>query len=68
MSARDEGQCGEHLFDVDVRTGSYTGIKYMNGYMLGLGRSFGLAMTTTATLLNLVKLRTAISLDQLVYK
>ena len=52
----------------DVRTGSYTEIEYMNGYLLGLGRSFGLPMTTTATLLNLVKLRTAIPLDRLIYK
>jgi len=52
----------------DIRTGSYTEIEYMNGYLLGLGRSFGLPMTTTATLLNLVKLRSAIPLDRLVYK
>jgi len=52
----------------DIRTGSYTEIEYMNGYLLGLGRSFGLPMTTTATLLNLVKLRTAIPLDRLIYK
>ena len=52
----------------DVRTGSYTEIEYMNGYMLELSRSFGLPMTTTATLLNLVKLRTAIPLDRLIYK
>jgi 2-dehydropantoate 2-reductase len=52
----------------DVRSGSYTEIEYMNGYLLGLGRSFGLPMTTTATLLNLVKLRSAIPLDRLVYK
>ena len=52
----------------DVRSGSYTEIEYMNGYLLGLGRSLGLPMTTTATLLNLVKLRSAIPLDRLVYK
>jgi 2-dehydropantoate 2-reductase len=52
----------------DVRSGSYTEIDYMNGYLVGLGRSFGLPMTTTTTLLNLVKLRTAIPLDRLVYK
>ena len=43
----------------DVRTGSY--IEYMN-------RWFGLPIMTTATLLNLVKLRTTIPLDHLVYK
>lgn len=51
----------------DVRTGSYTEIDFMNGYLLGLGRSFNLPMTTTATLLNLIKMRTTIPLDRLVY-
>jgi len=51
----------------DMRSGSYTEIEYMNGYLLGLGRSFGLPMTTTATLLNLVKLRSAIPLDRIIY-
>jgi 2-dehydropantoate 2-reductase len=49
----------------DIRSGSYTEINYMNGYLVGLGRSFGLQMTTTRTLLNLVKLRTAIPLDRI---
>ncbi|KAI0257200.1 ketopantoate reductase PanE/ApbA C terminal-domain-containing protein [Lactifluus subvellereus] len=52
----------------DVRAGSYTEVEYMNGYLVGLGRSFGLPMTTTTTLLNLVKLRTSIPLDRLIYK
>jgi 2-dehydropantoate 2-reductase len=52
----------------DIRAGSYTEINYMNGYLMGLGRSFDLPMVTTATLLNLIKLRTAIPLDGLVYK
>jgi 2-dehydropantoate 2-reductase len=52
----------------DVRSGSYTEIDYMNGYLVGLGNSFSLPMTTTTTLLNLIKLRTAIPLDRLVYK
>lgn len=52
----------------DIRLGSYTEVDYMNGYLLGLGRSFGLPMTATTTLLNLVKLRTAISLDRIMYK
>ena len=52
----------------DVRSGSYTEVDYMNGYLIGLGRSFGLPMTTTTTLLNLVKLRTTIPLDRIVYK
>jgi 2-dehydropantoate 2-reductase len=52
----------------DVRVGSHTEIDYMNGYLVGLGRSFNLPMTTTATLLNLIKLRTALPLDRMVYK
>jgi 2-dehydropantoate 2-reductase len=52
----------------DVQSGSHTEIDYMNGYLMGLGRSFGLPMTTTATLLNLVKLKTALPLDRLFYK
>ena len=52
----------------DVRSGNYTEIDYMNGYLVRLGRSFGLPMTTTTTLLNLVQLRTTIPLDRLVYK
>jgi len=52
----------------DVRVGSYTEIDYMNGYLIGLARPFGLPMITTTTLLNLVKLRISIPLDRLVYK
>jgi 2-dehydropantoate 2-reductase len=52
----------------DVQVGSYTEIDFMNGYLLGLGRSYGLPMTTTGTLLNLVKMRTTIPLDRLIYK
>lgn len=50
----------------DIRSGSYTEIDFMNGYLVGLGQSFGLPMTTTTTLMNLIKLRTAIPLDRLV--
>ncbi|KAH9178776.1 ketopantoate reductase PanE/ApbA C terminal-domain-containing protein [Lactarius sanguifluus] len=52
----------------DVRSGSYTEIDYMAGYLVGLGRSFNLPMSTTTTLLNLIKLRTTIPLDCLTYK
>ncbi len=52
----------------DVRKGSYTEVNYMAGYLVGLGRHFGLPMCTTTTLLNLVKLRTTIPLDRLTYK
>jgi 2-dehydropantoate 2-reductase len=52
----------------DIQSGNYTEIEYMNGYLMGLGRSFGLNMSTTTTLLYLIKLRTAIPLDRLGYK
>jgi len=52
----------------DVRSGNFTEIDYTAGYLVGLGRSLGLPMITTTTLLNLVKLRTTIPLDCLSYK
>lgn len=52
----------------DIQSGSYTEVDYMAGYLVGLGRPFGLPMTTTSTLLNLIKLRTTIPLDRLTYK
>jgi 2-dehydropantoate 2-reductase len=52
----------------DIQLGSHTEINFMNGFLVGLGRPFGLTMTTTATLLNLVRLRTEIPLDRLVHK
>lgn len=52
----------------DIQSGSYTEVEYMSGYLVGLGRPFGLPMTTTTTLLNLIKLRTTIPLDRLTYK
>ncbi|KAH9982827.1 ketopantoate reductase PanE/ApbA C terminal-domain-containing protein [Lactifluus volemus] len=51
----------------DVRAGSYTEIDYMNGYLMGLGRSFELPMATTSTLHNLIRLRSALPLDRVVY-
>ena len=52
----------------DIRVGSHTEIEYMNGYLVGLGRSLNLSMTTTTTLLNLIKLRATLPLDRMVYK
>ncbi|KAF5352393.1 hypothetical protein D9756_005942 [Leucocoprinus leucothites] len=48
----------------DVRRGSPTEIDYINGYLLELGRAHGVRMPTNATLLNLVKMRSHIPLDQ----
>lgn len=51
---------------LDVKSGSYTEIDYMNGYLSGLGNTYRVPMPTTTTLLNLIKLRTAIPLDYIV--
>ncbi|KAJ3568043.1 hypothetical protein NP233_g5972 [Leucocoprinus birnbaumii] len=48
----------------DIRHGSPTEIDYINGYLLELGKMYGVRMPTTATLLNLVKMRSHIPLDQ----
>jgi 2-dehydropantoate 2-reductase len=53
---------------LDIQKGRHTEIEYMNGYLMGLGRSFGLQMPTMTTLLHLIKLRTTIPLDRLGYK
>ena len=50
----------------DVRLGRYTEIEFMNGYLVGLGRPFGLSMLTSTILMNLIKLRSAIPVDRIV--
>ncbi|TFK77387.1 2-dehydropantoate 2-reductase [Pluteus cervinus] len=49
----------------DVRKGRPTEIDYLNGYLLRLGKTYRLPMPCNATLLNLVKMRSAIPLDQM---
>ncbi|TFK36990.1 ketopantoate reductase-like protein [Crucibulum laeve] len=49
----------------DIRRGRGTEIDYINGYLLGLGSTYRVEMPATATLLNLVKMRSAIPLDQM---
>jgi len=48
----------------DIRIGKQTEIDFVNGYLLKLGRTYRVDMPATATLLNLVKMRSAIPLDQ----
>jgi 2-dehydropantoate 2-reductase len=48
----------------DVRLGKPTEIDYINGYLLQLGKAYRADMPTNSLLLELVKLRTAIPLDQ----
>ncbi|KAI0296268.1 ketopantoate reductase PanE/ApbA C terminal-domain-containing protein [Russula brevipes] len=60
------GNISSMLSDIQVK--SHTEIDYMNGYLVGLGHSYGLPMTTTSTLLQLVKLRMSVPLDRFVNK
>ncbi|KAI0068092.1 hypothetical protein BV25DRAFT_518848 [Artomyces pyxidatus] len=48
----------------DVRGGSHTEIDFMNGYLVGIGRAYKVNMHVTATLLNLIRMRTAIPMDR----
>lgn len=48
----------------DVRHGNPTEIDYINGYLLNIGRTHKVRMPTNATLVNLVKMRGHIPLDQ----
>jgi 2-dehydropantoate 2-reductase len=48
----------------DIRKGKGTEIDFLNGYLLNLGSTYNVPMPATATLLNLVKMRTAIPLEQ----
>ncbi|KAJ3511385.1 hypothetical protein NLJ89_g4120 [Agrocybe chaxingu] len=47
----------------DVRRGRKTEIDFINGYLVGLGRTYGLDMPVNSALLNLVKLRHRMPLD-----
>jgi len=49
----------------DIRQGRPTEIQYLNGYLLKLGRSYGLKMPMTLTLQQLVEMRSKIPLDQI---
>ena len=48
----------------DIRKGRNTEIDFLNGHLLNLGATYGVPMPATATLLNLVKMRAAIPIDQ----
>lgn len=49
----------------DVRRGRSTEVEYINGYLLKLGATYNVPMPATAVLLNLVKMRSAIPVDQM---
>ncbi|TFY82082.1 hypothetical protein EWM64_g1931 [Hericium alpestre] len=47
----------------DIQKGKHTEIDFMNGHLLRMGLDYKVHMPTTATLLNLIKMREAIPLD-----
>lgn len=49
----------------DIRTGRSTEVDFINGYLLKLGNTYRVQMPATAMLLNLVKMRSSIPLDQI---
>ncbi|KAG6814133.1 hypothetical protein H0H92_002128 [Tricholoma furcatifolium] len=49
----------------DVRRGRKTEVEYINGYLLKLGSTYHIKMPATTTLLDLVKMRSAIPIDQI---
>ncbi|KAG6854525.1 hypothetical protein C0991_005437 [Blastosporella zonata] len=49
----------------DVRRGRSTEVEFINGYLLKVGSTYHVPMPATATLLNLVKMRSAIPIDQM---
>ncbi|KII94079.1 hypothetical protein PLICRDRAFT_415541 [Plicaturopsis crispa FD-325 SS-3] len=48
---------------VDVRKGNRTEIHQLNGYLMGLGKAYGVPMPGTAMLFNLVQLRSIVPID-----
>ncbi|KAJ7225368.1 ketopantoate reductase-like protein [Mycena pura] len=48
-----------------VRHGRMTEIDVLNGYLLKLGKTYSMQMPATATMYNLVRMRSAIPLDQI---
>jgi len=49
---------------VDIRSGKSTEVDFVNGYLLNLGSTYKVPMPAMATMLNLVKMRCDIPLDQ----
>lgn len=49
----------------DIRMGRPTEVEFMNGYLMKLGSTYRVPMPANATLLNLIKMRSDIPLDQM---
>jgi 2-dehydropantoate 2-reductase len=62
---RVAGRTSENVSSMlaDIRRGRETEVEYINGYLVRLGAQHGVPTPVTATLLHLVKMRTAIPLD-----
>lgn len=50
---------------VDIRQGRQTEIDYLNGHLLQLGKAHNFSMQTNAMLIDLIRMRSAIPLDQM---
>ena len=50
---------------MDIRRGRLTEVDFHNGYLLNLGTTYKVPMPATATLLNMVKMRSTIPLEQI---
>lgn len=49
----------------DIRKGRPTEISFLNGYLIRLGKQYGVPMPVNSTLLNMVNMRSAIPIDQM---
>lgn len=49
----------------DIRKGRPTELAFMNGYLIRLGQQYGVPMPVNSTLLNMVNMRSAIPIDQM---
>ncbi|KAF9245803.1 ketopantoate reductase PanE/ApbA C terminal-domain-containing protein [Melanogaster broomeanus] len=49
----------------DIRKGRPTEISFLNGYLVRLGREYGVPMPVNSALVNMVNMRSAIPLDQM---
>ncbi|KAF8141738.1 ketopantoate reductase PanE/ApbA C terminal-domain-containing protein [Boletus edulis] len=49
----------------DIRKGRPTEISFLNGYLVRLGKQYGVPMPVNSALLNMVNMRSAIPIDQL---
>ncbi|KAJ7161427.1 ketopantoate reductase-like protein [Mycena crocata] len=63
VSQNSKGSVSEMLSA--LRRGSRTEIDFLNGYLIKLGRMYGVSVPANATVYDMVKMRTAVPLDQI---